>query len=357
MKQPYLQPIFVKGTRAWRTYLGGKQLDARAGCPDAADSNFPEEWMFSTTRALNPGREDIVEGLCTLVGDETTTLKSLIEAFPAEILGKQHQATWGDTLGVLVKQIDSAERLTVQVHPDNPTAQKLFNSPFGKTESWHIVSTREDLQEAAHIYLGFQEGITRAAWQQAFIDRNYDAMLGMLHKIYVAPGETYLIKGGVPHAIGEGCLLVEVQEPTDYTIRVEQVTPSGQTISDQQCHQGLGFETMFDCFHFEGVSLEEAKQRWQMQPQKSGDITQIISYTDTSCFGMDTITFCGEKAFSAEETYYGLYALSGDGVVHCAQGETAIGAGAQLLISASCNDFIITAAQEITLIKIKGPRC
>ena len=42
-------------------------------------------------------------------------------------------------------------------------------------------------------------------------------MLGLMNCLEVKPGETYLVKGGVPHAIGAGCTLIEIQEPTDYT--------------------------------------------------------------------------------------------------------------------------------------------
>jgi len=47
-----------------------------------------------------------------------------------------------------------------------------------------------------------------------------------------------MIYGGVPHAIGSGCFLMEVQEPTDYTMRVEKMTPGGMTMSDELIHQG-----------------------------------------------------------------------------------------------------------------------
>ena len=66
MKKLLNQPIIIASTRAWRTYLGGKQLDERDNKINAQDSNFPEEWMFSVTQAKNLGREDVVEGLCTL---------------------------------------------------------------------------------------------------------------------------------------------------------------------------------------------------------------------------------------------------------------------------------------------------
>lgn len=57
-------------------------------------------------------------------------------------------------------------------------------------------------------------------------------MIGCLHKIEVNIGDAFMIYGGVPHAIGSDCFLLEVQEPTDYTMRVEKTTPAGLIISD-----------------------------------------------------------------------------------------------------------------------------
>ncbi len=59
------------------------------------------------------------------------------------------------------------------------------------------------------------------------IGLNRPTRLDCLHKFEVKAGVTYLMKGGVPHAIGAGCLLIEVREPTDYTIRTERTTPRG----------------------------------------------------------------------------------------------------------------------------------
>lgn len=92
--------------------------------------------------------------------------------------------------------IDSKERLTVQVHPDRETAKRLFGSPFGKTEYWHILNTREDCEEKPCLYLGFKEGITRKEWEKCFFEQDYDRMLGLMNCLEVKPGETYLVKGG-----------------------------------------------------------------------------------------------------------------------------------------------------------------
>ena len=83
-------------------------------------------------------------------------------------LGKKFVKEHGIQPGVLVKLIDSAERLTLQVHPDRPTAERLFHSPYGKTECWHILEAREVNGEEPCIYYGFKEGMTKEKWQDLF---------------------------------------------------------------------------------------------------------------------------------------------------------------------------------------------
>lgn len=314
------EPVLVKGERVWRTYLGGREIeklhkDGTDGSA-AADSHFPEEWMYSVTRAFNAGREEIEEGLCYLKQEERQSLKDYIEAAPEEILGKAHTERWGSTPGVLIKIIDSKERLTVQVHPDQETAQRLFGSPFGKTECWHILGTREDTEEPPCIYLGFREGITRQQWEECFETQDYPRMLGLMNRLEVKPGETYLVKGGVPHAIGAACMLIEIQEPTDYTIRVEKVTPSGFRIDDRMCHQGLGFQGMFDCFHYEGNSEAEIRRKYciESRVREDGGL-RLVGYEDTPCFQMDQYTVETERWFSGESVFSCIYILSGTGIL------------------------------------------
>jgi len=52
----YHQPFILPPNRVWRTYSGGRILDQIQGKPDPACSHFPEDWIGSATRAVNPGR-------------------------------------------------------------------------------------------------------------------------------------------------------------------------------------------------------------------------------------------------------------------------------------------------------------
>ena len=134
-------PFQLDYPRAWRTYLGGARLDELHGVQRGMgrDGHFPEEWIMSVVAARNSGREDFPEeGLSHLAQTPRITLKSVLESDPAAYLGSTHAAAHGAHPGVLVKLIDSSERLTIQVHPDRETAQRLLGSSFGKTECWHI---------------------------------------------------------------------------------------------------------------------------------------------------------------------------------------------------------------------------
>ncbi len=339
------KPIKLSRTGAWRTYTGGSLIDALHGINDAEDTNFPEEWIMSTVRARNSGREDIVEGISFVNGTDIT-LADVVNENPEHTLGKRHIERFGNNLGVLVKIIDSAERLTIQVHPTKEKARELFNSEFGKTECWHILGGREIDGQKPCIYFGFKEGITREYWKEVFDKQDIPKMLDCLHKFEVKKGDTFLIEGGIPHAIGTGCFLIEVQEPTDYTIRTERVTPKGLKVADFMCHQGLGFDKMFDCFTYEGYSENQIKNRWKIE--KRGE--SILNYENTPMFSLDMVDINGVKTFKSNGVFSGIYVLEGCGELN---GEK-LKPGSQYFISAVCENFDIKG--KLKLIRFYGPK-
>ena len=353
-------PVRLRSERAWRTYHGGKLLDELHGISPAQDSHFPEDWIISTVRAINAGREDVVEGLNRLA-DADMTLKDFIAADPNAALGADHVARTGESPGVLVKLIDAAERLGVQCHPDKEKAREFFDSSFGKTECWHIVGGREIDGEKPCVYMGFKSGVTEAAWRGVFDRQDIPAMLGMLHRIEVKPGDTFFIEGGMPHAIGAGCLLVEIQEPTDYTFRTEKVTPQGFAISEKACHYGIGFDNMFKCFHYDGCDEVEARRRYMVEPQvveRTGDFvrTVIVGSSRTDCFSLERIDISGSCRFAAEGRFSGLYVLSGHGRLECASGGMPVKPGDQFFVPAASGAFTIEtgADEEMTVFRAKS---
>ena len=345
--------------RVWRTYYGGKIIDEFYNEGSYTDTHFPEVWVSSVTEAKNPEKiED--EGLSFIETSDGSklSLKSEIDSNPEYYLGRDHINKNGNNLGILVKLLDASERLTIQVHPDKLKAESLFNSKFGKTEAWLILNCREIDGERPHIYFGFKKGITENKWKEVFNKQDIPKMLDLMNKVYVNPGDIYLIEGGMPHAIGAGCFILEIQEPTDLTIRTEKVTPGGYNIPDILLHQNLGFEKMFKCFNYIGYTLEEMG-KWILKPKYDDKkrITKLISYDNTKCFALEEINTSIETSYK-NNSFSVLICLNGSGIISIGdESYVDIKKGDQVFIPAGENKFKVSPTNNnpIRLIRCLPP--
>lgn len=296
----------LKQNRVFRSYYGGKRLDAFYGIDNSTDSQFPEEWIASTVRAFNAGRENIVEGLS--VCDDGELLKDKIEKEPVKFLGESQYKKYGSNMSILVKLLDAAERLFIQCHPTIQFAKEYFNSEFGKTECWYIISAEKN----ACVYLGFKPEITKEKWEKCFYNQDVDGMLDLMHKIHVKNGDLIFVDGGVPHAIGGGCMLCELQEPTDFMVIPERSSKSGITLTDKKMHGGLGFEKMFDCFNYDGMEEEELLIRYVRHPEiLKNKMTPIVDSTLTDKFKMDMLSIDNSTNIDFKDTYVVAVVLNG----------------------------------------------
>ena len=114
----------------------------------------------------------------------------------------------GRELPLLVKLIFTAERLSVQVHPDDGE-----DGPRGKTEMWHIL----EAEPGAAIALGFREPIARERLREVARSGEIEALLNWVE---VKAGETYFTPAHTVHAIGAGIVLCEIQQNSDVTYRL-----------------------------------------------------------------------------------------------------------------------------------------
>lgn len=344
-----IEPVKLEKNRAWRTYKGGKALSKWLGEEKCEDSHYPEEWVASTVTAINgKNNSNSTEGLCTFrtKNQELVTLVDFIKSNPEKILGKQHIEKFGQDTGVLVKVLDAAERLAIQVHPSVEKAKTLFNSPYGKTEAWYVLEGREVNGEKPHIFAGFKQGMTKEKLIELFEEQDIDGMLNHMNKIYVQPGEVYLVRGGIPHAIGAGCLIIEIQEATDYTIRIERVSPSGFKIEDHLVHQGLGFEKMFECFDWQCFDEEGILNSMRLIDQKFVDegVKTLISYEDTSCFAMKKINVMDEKVvLSNENTFSVLIVTEGKGHISWQSKIIPLSKGDKVFLPIECDNIELEA--------------
>lgn len=347
------RPLKILPTRVRRTYRGGKNLDLWHGASEGMDGDRPEEWLASVTEAVNPGFPPVEqEGLSKVdVNGAHDLLKNLIEEMPKAMLGEKHYRTYGIKTGVLTKILDPAERLSIQVHPDKSFARKYFHSDYGKTECWHILSTREIDGKPPVLLMGFRPGVTRADWEALFRKQDIQGMVDCLNRIEAKPGETYLVPGGLVHAIGPGLCMIEIQEPTDYTMRAERTDAAGKKIPDALIHQGLGEELLMECFHYEGMTEKEIRKRYQIPAkeiryQNGSHCSLLIGPEKTDVFSMEKAEVAGKLVFKNPGSFTILVVLSGKGKLSWDGGSEEIGSGDQFFIPASAGDVAIDAQEE-----------
>lgn len=118
----------------------------------------------------------------------------------------------GGDFPVLIKYIDAAKNLSVQVHPSDEFARRYENDN-GKTEMWYVVEAKK----GAGIYCGFKRDVTK----EEFLNSLKNGMVeDLLNFIPVKSGDCFLIEAGTVHAICAGCVICEVQQNSNVTYRV-----------------------------------------------------------------------------------------------------------------------------------------
>jgi mannose-6-phosphate isomerase len=218
-----MQPQLLPPNVIAHWYAGGKALAAWRGLPPVGDRS-PEEWVGATTARFgepNLGPARLADG---------TLLRDAVRADPRGWLGRDDGEP-GDT-GVLVKLLDAGQRLPVHVHPSREYASRHLGCTYGKTEAWYVLEAADD----AAVWVGWREEVGPHRLSQLVEAQDAEAMLALMHRVPVRPGNGVLVPGGTPHAIGAGILLVEAQEPTDQSILLER---NNTTASDDEVFLGL----------------------------------------------------------------------------------------------------------------------
>lgn len=185
---------------AYKDYIwGGSRIPAvfKRNLPAGI---YAESWEVSD-RAEGPSI--ISNGICA-----GRPLSDLLALHRHSITGTSARTS---AFPLLVKLIDAAENLSVQVHPHDSNAHLTGGEP--KTEMWYVLDAADD----ACIYAGLKDGVTQTEFEQAIETSSLDKCL---KRFNAHKGDVFFIPGGRVHAIGKGCLLLEVQQNSNTTYRV-----------------------------------------------------------------------------------------------------------------------------------------
>ena len=141
--------------------------------------------------------------------DAGKTLAEYLAAHPGAL--GEHGRKFAE-LPVLIKLIDAAKDLSIQVHPDDAYA-RAHEGQNGKTEMWYVLSAAPD----AFLYCGFSRDISRDELKRRIAD---NTLPEVLRRVNVKAGDTVFIPAGTIHAICRGIVVAEVQQSSNVTYRV-----------------------------------------------------------------------------------------------------------------------------------------
>lgn len=241
------EPLLLPSNRFPRFYRGGDRIDALRGLPPG-DDHRPEDWVGSTATSYGSAEE----GLSRL--PDGALLRDLIARDPVGFLGPDHVARHGADPALLVKLLDAGERLPVHAHPGRPFSREHLGLRWGKTEAWIIL----DAEPGAAVHVGPREELdhgTLAAWVER---QDADEMLAGLREVPVSAGDALLVPAGTLHAIGEGILLLEVQEPTDLSLLIEWRWFGVATGAE---HLDLGWERALQSVDRRPAAVDDLRRR------------------------------------------------------------------------------------------------
>ncbi|MDD6022444.1 MAG: type I phosphomannose isomerase catalytic subunit [Acutalibacteraceae bacterium] len=191
----------MKLTAPLKDYIwGGTRLSREWGFTSFADRQA-EAWVLS----CHCDGESVVEN-----GEHSgKTLREVLSGHP-EYVGSN--AGNNGQIPVLIKLIDAADNLSVQVHPDEEYAMKN-EGDHGKTEAWYVL----DCEEGAEIIYGFKKDVTKEEFEEAVRDNK---LTDLVNRVKVKKGDVFFIKAGTLHAICRGIMIFEVQQSSNVTYRV-----------------------------------------------------------------------------------------------------------------------------------------
>lgn len=249
--------------------------------------------------------------------DAGVKLPALVERYGARFAGKYA----GETFPLLLKFIDAAQSLSVQVHPDDAYANRVENGKLGKTEAWLIL----DAPEGSQLVYGIRNGTTLAELRAAC--EAGAAVEPLLRRVDVKPGDVYFIPAGCVHAIGAGIMLYEIQQSSDVTYRFYDWDRVDKNGNRRELHIDKALDVTDLAFTLDPI------------PAPDAPVARVL---DEAFFTLDLMQVSGEQAVPAINHFGLLTVLEGDLILAWMGGQRRLSKGESL--------FVPAAAPALTLV-------
>jgi mannose-6-phosphate isomerase len=269
-------------------------------------------------------------GTNELVGEAWLTgPQCLVETGPFK---GQTLASVGEKMGgefpLLVKILFPADKLSVQVHPDDAQA-KAMGETRGKTECWYVL----EAEPGATVALGLKPGVGA---KEVAASVESGTMEALLEHVPVSVGDMLFVDAGTVHAIGPGVVLLETQQTSDVTYRLYDYG------RPRELHLEKGLQV-----------IKPKTEAGKVAPRKMDGFTRLIEQRyfvvdrfDVALAGDVTVAFEGAGC---------LVGLAGRGVVISGEGQLELSPGKAVVVPVGGADVIIETGSGVSFARCVAP--
>ena len=251
------------------------------------------------------------------------TLVAAVSEDPAAILGDGG----GEAFPLLVKMLFPAEKLSVQVHPDDSQARAM-GQPRGKTECWYAL----EAEPGATVALGIKAGVTEDEIRSSV---ESGTMEELLQWVRVDEGDMIFVDAGTVHAIGPGLVLLETQQTCDVTFRMFDYGRPREL----HLEQGLGVMKM---------KTEAGK----IAPRTMNGFVRLI---EQRYFTVDRFDPQGAITAVRMEGPGCLVGLRGTGVVRYGDGRVDLLPGQAVVVPVHCGEVMVEGTESLRFVRCIAP--
>lgn len=308
---------------------GGQKIRTTLGLDFTPMPNCGEAWMLS---GVAGSQTEVANGF--LAGNE---LNEVLEIYMDDLVGEKAFSANPEEFPVLVKFIDSADWLSVQVHPnDELAAQRGLGG--GKTEMWYVL----DAEPGATLISGFNREMNAASYQ-ALLKRG--ELEQALNFEPVRAGDSFFMPAGRVHALGPGILLTEIQQTSDTTYRIHdwnRVDANGQS---RELHVAEALEAI----DFSGdtggrIRVPETRDR-------------PVNLVDSSYFTVNRIMATREtgKDYSSLDSFVIWIATEGHGLVRSGDHTVPLARGEVVLLPAVTGEVMLIPSAAMKILEVYIP--
>lgn len=320
-----LYPLKLKGVSKSAIW-GGRILSEKYG-KMACGENIGESWELT----CRTNEQSIIEnGIYA-----GKTIGEYIKENGEKVISQKYKF---DNFPLLIKLLNSASPLSVQVHPSDEYA--LINeNEFGKTEMWYIMEAERD----SELVIGVKDYNTK--------EFKNAAKAGKLEKYLcnakVKPGDCYFIPSGLVHAIGKGILLCEIQQNSDVTYRVYDYNRTDKNGNTRELHIDKAAEVIKE---YTWEEIDTASKTYSPIPV-SDDAETLVSCdkftTEKIVCKFNSELFCDDSSFLS------LTCVKGNGIINFEGEQYSFSLGETYFIPAGMGGFSVSGDTEIICASVK----